>query len=167
MDVADPVPGEVPHVVDTTGRAIDSDFFSNAKVVAGYYDGTEYRLAGTRVRIRPAELRMEQLLLCVFVVYGVATWFVRRRNRRHALEWFRATEPTWRREFAGVGFGTDQDLFKRDGGDEFVSYVSGRRAIEHGWIKLGVSGHDAISKLYYLARSAFDPDYDSRMDKVV
>lgn len=126
--------------------------------------GVEHSLGPFRVR--PAELRLEAAMLAVLALYGLSTLAIRRSNSSRASAWFRAHEEVLRAEFAGVGLGGDK-LFASDGGDEFSSYASGRRAVEYMWAKVKTGGQDVLARLYDLARGVYDYSYDSGKDKVV
>ncbi|GAA5906655.1 CCDC47 family protein [Sporobolomyces salmoneus] len=173
VDAANPIPGEMPHLDNSASphpaaAAHESDFISSAKVVPPGsplpYEGIEYRLGP--LKVRPRELQMEGLCLGFLIFYFLSTFFLIKRNKSIARRWFKENEVILRKEFAGVGFGTEE-LWKADGGDEFVSYFSGRRGIEYGWAKVNLKGYDVITKTYYWAREALDPNYDSRTNRVV
>ncbi|GAA6020828.1 hypothetical protein JCM11491_004667 [Sporobolomyces phaffii] len=172
VDAADPLPGEAPHHDSEMVPPASADFIASARVVSSSgsavlapYDGVEYRLGP--LAIRPAHLHLEACFLVGFVVYALATVAIRARNRTRARTWFAANARVLRREFAGVGFGTDPEGFKADGGgSECVSYVSGRRAIESGWVRLDLGAYDLLTEVYRLVRPVVDPNYDAR-DKVV
>ncbi|GAA5934283.1 CCDC47 family protein [Sporobolomyces koalae] len=168
VDVADPSPGDLPQPAPDLSEADAHDFLSAAPVLSpgskAAYTGHEYMLGP--LRLRPAELQLERLALFGFVFYFISTYLIRSRNRAQAQRWFTANERSLRAEFAGVGFG-EHELFKPDGGDEFVSYVSGRRAIESGWIKYTAQGYDLLTSLYHIARPILDPTWVSNGNKIV
>ncbi|GAA5881269.1 hypothetical protein JCM16303_004872 [Sporobolomyces ruberrimus] len=174
VDAADPVPGEMPHLSShasphPASAASSDSFLSSAKVLPPGsllpYTGLEYTLGP--LTVRPAEMRMESLFLIFFLFYSLSTLLIRRQNTRTASTWFRSNEKVLRQEFAGVGFGTDDQLWKVDGGDEYVSYFSGRRAVEYGWAKLNLEGYDLLTKAYYALRRVLDPNYDPRTNKII
>ncbi|GAA6061870.1 hypothetical protein JCM10212_001303, partial [Sporobolomyces blumeae] len=165
VDAAAPAPAVAPHLDSPDLVPVE---FASAKVLPPGsippYSGTEYKLGP--LLIRPAELHMEAVMLVLIASYLVGTVLVRNRNKAKATAWFKANEQVMREEFAGVGFG-GKDLFKVDGGDEFVGYVSGRRAVEHAWTKITLGGFDVLSTLYVVARSAFDPAFDPGHNRIV
>ncbi|BGP18231.1 hypothetical protein JCM10213_007860 [Rhodosporidiobolus nylandii] len=127
------------------------------------FEGTEYRLGA--LRVRPAEMKMEGAMLALLALYLAGSFLLRRANVGRARAWYTANEPAYRREFAGVGLGSDK-LFAGDGGDEFVSYATGRRGVESVWTRVRTGGYDVIAKIYNLARGIADYGYDSGAERV-
>ncbi|GAA5888718.1 hypothetical protein JCM5296_000079 [Sporobolomyces johnsonii] len=148
--------------------AADPSLFSQATIVTEPtlppYHGLEYKFGP--FRIRPAELKMEGVMLAVLFAYLALTFLIRKANKSRATSWFKANESILREEFAGVGLGGDK-LFAVDGGDEFVSYVTGRRAIESGWVKLRTGGYDVLVKAYTFIRGITDYGFDAGDNKIV
>ncbi|GAA5940788.1 hypothetical protein JCM3775_004899 [Rhodotorula graminis] len=173
VDAADPAPAAPPHpevaplfpevVPAVAGATPLSATPPTAVPTLPPRLGVEHSLGPFRVR--PAELRLEAAMLAVLALYGLSTLAIRRSNSSRASAWFRAHEEVLRAEFAGVGLGGDK-LFASDGGDEFSSYASGRRAVEYMWAKVKTGGQDVLARLYDLARGVYDYSYDSGKDKV-
>jgi hypothetical protein len=129
------------------------------------YDGLEFSL-GPFV-LHPVEYKMEGVLLASILLYTLLSFLGGRRSRAHARAWFEANESTFRQEFAGVGLG-DQRLFQVDGGDEFISYATGRRGVVHAWSKLQTKArHDLFTRVYHIARGIIDYGYASGEDQIV
>ncbi|BGP50060.1 hypothetical protein JCM10450v2_005968 [Rhodotorula kratochvilovae] len=117
------------------------------------------------LKFRPAELRLEAGMLALVALYGLSTLLLRRSNAARAGAWFKSHEDIYRKEFSGVGLGGDK-LFAADGGDEFVGYATGRRAVEFVWTKVKTGGQDVLARLYDLVRGVADYGYDAGTDKV-
>lgn len=84
----------------------------------------------------------------------------------HAAEWFKTNLEEVAKEFAQVGFGGKR--FEADGGDEFVSFATGRRAVESLTIRLyTLPIHDGLIGLYTFGRGLLDPGFESGANKVV
>jgi len=174
VEAADPVPALEPHLdssiaPDSSASSTpEFDYLSSAKVLPPGsqlpYDGVEYRLGP--LRIRPGELQMEGIMIALLSIYFLSTLFIRTRNKSKASTWFKANERTLKGEFAGVGFGV-KELFRGDGGDEYLSYCTGRRAIENGWIKINMGGYDLMTRLCNEIRPVLDTNFDSRSDRIV
>lgn len=111
-------------------------------------------------------MKLEGVMLSLIAGYLLTTFLIRKSNASRASKWLKANEPAFREEFAGVGLGGGK-LFALDGGDEAVSYATGRRAIEHAWTKVRTGGQDLFARLYHLIRGIIDYQYDSGSDKVV
>ncbi|KAK4050964.1 hypothetical protein OIV83_003093 [Microbotryomycetes sp. JL201] len=124
------------------------------------FQGTEYTWGPYKVR--PSEFKVEAYLAALVAAYVVASVIGQQANKRSARQWFNANLPALQREFAGVGFGDANKQFVNDGGDEYLTYATGRRAVHHAWIKLQTSAsHDPISALYFALRKVADYNYDS------
>ncbi|GAA6019270.1 hypothetical protein JCM10207_005060 [Rhodosporidiobolus poonsookiae] len=167
VDAADPLPEaapklepEVASLFPETVPAVDP----HAQPALPPFEGTEWKLGP--FKIRPSQMKMEGVMLAVLTTYLVATVLGRKANARRAKKWFAANEEVYRREFAGVGLGKDK-LFALDGGDEAVSYATGRRGVEYVWTKVRVGAHDVVARLYNIGRSIADYSYDSGAEKVV
>ncbi|BGP56905.1 hypothetical protein JCM8202v2_004541 [Rhodotorula sphaerocarpa] len=171
VDAAEPSPASPPKPVDplfpdivaAPGQANSAAAAAGAGQKAPY-TGTEYKLGP--VHFRPAEFQLEGVMLLVLAAYLASTYLLRQANKARASKWFRATEPAYRQEFAGVGLGGGQ-LFKGDGGDEFVSYASGRRGVEFVWTKVRTSAQDVVGMAYHLFRGIIDYKYESGSNKVL
>lgn len=111
-------------------------------------------------------MKMEGVMLSLIAGYLLTTFIIRKSNASCASTWLKANEAAFREEFAGVGLGKGQ-LFAMDGGDEAVSYATGRRAVEHVWTKVRTNGQDLLARLYHIVRGIIDYQYDSGSDKVV
>jgi len=173
VEAADPLPALEPHhdsiAPDSSASSIpEFDYLSSAKVLPPGsrlpYDGAEYRLGP--LQIRPGELQMEAIMLALLSIYFLSTLFIRQRNKSRATAWFKANERVLKEEFAGVGFGT-KELFRGDGGDEYVCYCTARRAIESTWIKINLGGYDLLTRLYNEIRPVLDTNFDPRSDRIV
>lgn len=128
------------------------------------YTGTEYSLGP--IHFRPAEFQMEAVMLAFLAVYLASTFLIRQANKARASAWFSASEATYKEEFAGVGLGGGT-LFKADGGDEFVSYATGRRGVEYVWTKVRTGAQDVVGIAYHFFRGIIDHNYQSGTNKVV
>lgn len=118
------------------------------------------------LKFHPQEFRTEALLLALFALYALATFFLRRFNTARAKTWYTANAPILRSEFAGVGL-ANEALFAKDGGDEYVSYATGRRGVESAWVRLTTGGQDALAWVYEQVRGVSDAAWDSGAGKVV
>ncbi|ORY76850.1 hypothetical protein BCR35DRAFT_314392 [Leucosporidium creatinivorum] len=78
-----------------------------------------------------------------------------------------ANVPTLQEEFAGVGMGDVGKVFAQDGGDEFLTYATGRRGVVSAWaIVQTKSRHDLLTRLYHIVRGALDYTYVSGEDRI-
>ncbi|KAM0790126.1 hypothetical protein ACM66B_005450 [Microbotryomycetes sp. NB124-2] len=161
LPAADPIDGSgFIEASILSGSQAPAAHYTAADAQAAPFDGTEYKW-GT-FKFRPSEFRTEGWLLGLIVAYFVASVVGQQANKRRARHWFNANLPSLQREFAGVGFGDANKHFVNDGGDEYLTYATGRRAVHHAWIKLQTSpSHDPLSALYYLLRKVADYNYDS------
>lgn len=168
VDAADPVPATAPKPVDPLYPEVVRSP-GDAAVPSGAaarlpYTGTEYSLGP--IHFRPAEFQMEAVMLAFLAVYLASTFLIRQANRARASAWFSANEATYKEEFAGVGLGGGT-LFKADGGDEFVSYATGRRGVEYVWTKVRTGAQDLVGIAYHFFRGIIDHNYQSGTNKVV
>ncbi|GAA5874539.1 hypothetical protein JCM8547_002187 [Rhodosporidiobolus lusitaniae] len=154
-------PDVVPPVAGSTASPSSPDAAAQPTLRA--LRGPQYTLGP--FRLHPAEFKMEGVMLVLLVSYGLASLLIRKSNARKARQWFAANEEVYRREFAGVGLGKDK-LYAGDGGDEFVSYATGRRGVVSVWTKVKTGGYDVVARLYDLVRGVSDAGYDSGADKV-
>ncbi|GAA5917622.1 hypothetical protein JCM6882_001992 [Rhodosporidiobolus microsporus] len=163
VDAADPSPEAVPKPEQAGGDA--EPLFPNVVDPAAppTFEGTQYTLGPFKVR--PAEFKQEGVLLGVLAAYLVGSFLARKSNASRAKSWYAANEEVFRREFAGVGLGSDK-LYAGDGGDEFISYATGRRGVEFAWTKVRTGGYDVLAKLYNLIRGFADQGYDAGTDKI-
>ncbi|POY70907.1 hypothetical protein BMF94_6085 [Rhodotorula taiwanensis] len=168
VDAADPVPAAAPQPVDPLYPEVVASPGQPAGVAIPSsrppYTGTDYSLGP--IHFRPAEYRMEGVMLAFLAAYLASTFLIRQANRARASKWFSANEAVLREEFAGVGLGGGT-LFKGDGGDEFVSYATGRRGCEYVWTKLRTGAQDAVGVAYHLFRGIIDYKYEAGTNKVV
>ncbi|GAA5959491.1 hypothetical protein JCM8115_003728 [Rhodotorula mucilaginosa] len=168
VDAADPVPATAPKPVDPLYPEVVRSP-GDAAVPSGAaarlpYTGTEYSLGP--IHFRPAEFQMEAVMLAFLAVYLASTFLIRQANKARAGAWFSANEATYKEEFAGVGLGGGT-LFKADGGDEFVSYGTGRRGVEYVWTKVRTGAQDLVGITYHFFRGIIDHNYQSGTNKVL
>lgn len=164
MDAADPAPATPPKADSILYPEVVGPAGGRGPVTLPPYEGTEYKLGP--FRLRPAQMHMEGIMVAVLAAYLVTAFLSRKANRSRAAKWFKANERVYREEFSGVGLGGDK-LFEGDGGDEFVSYATGRRGVESAWSKVSTGGYDLLAKLYDAARGIADYAYDSGADRIV
>lgn len=89
------------------------------------FTGLEYRLGP--YLFRPSALKREGLVLLALIAYYLTSWFGASISSKHAKAWFDSNLDLVGKEFAQVGMGTKR--FEKDGGDEFVSFATGRRCV--------------------------------------
>jgi hypothetical protein len=118
--------------------------------------------------VKSNDYKLEGFFIVFFLFYLITTVLIRRKNRKTISNWYKSHESTLRKEFAGVGFGVE-DLWKFEnrGLNEAVSYVSGRRGIDYGWIKIELNSFDLVSWSYYKLRGLLDPTYRGGINKIV
>lgn len=90
------------------------------------FTGLEYKL-GPFI-FRPSTLKKELGVLLAVILYYLISWFGSSISSKHAKIWFDSNLPILGKEFAQVGMGTKR--FEKDGGDEFVSFATGRRLVK-------------------------------------
>ncbi|GAA5990018.1 hypothetical protein JCM11641_000586 [Rhodosporidiobolus odoratus] len=169
VDAADPLPEAVPQPEQAGADAaplypnIVPAVDPNVPPTPAPFTGTQYTLGP--FQIRPSQLKMEGFMISLIAFYLLSTFYSRKANKARAKAWFVANEPAYKAEFAGVGLGKDE-LFKGDGGDEFVSYATGRRGVEYAWTKVKTGGHDVLAKAYFFVRGIADYGFDSGADKI-
>ncbi|GAA6009921.1 CCDC47 family protein [Rhodotorula paludigena] len=163
VDAADPAPATPPKADSILYPEVVGPAGGRGPVTLPPYEGTEYKLGP--FRLRPAQMHMEGIMVAVLAAYLVTAFLSRKANRSRAAKWFKANERVYREEFSGVGLGGDK-LFEGDGGDEFVSYATGRRGVESAWSKVSTGGYDLLAKLYDAARGIADYAYDSGADRI-
>ncbi|GAA5825412.1 hypothetical protein JCM11251_006972 [Rhodosporidiobolus azoricus] len=163
VEAADPLPEAVPKSEQAGGDAVP--LFPNVvdPSTPPPYQGTQYTLGP--LKFRPAEFKQEGFLISALALYLVGTFLARKTNASKAKAWYAANEEVYRREFAGVGLGGDK-LYVGDGGDEFVSYATGRRGVDFVWTKVRTGAYDVLAKLYNLIRGFADQSYDAGTDKI-
>ncbi|GAA5977688.1 hypothetical protein JCM10908_005057 [Rhodotorula pacifica] len=170
VDAADPAPATPPKPVDPlfpdVVRSPGDPALAAAPSGAARlpYTGTEYSLGP--IHFRPAEYKSEGVLLAFLAVYLATTFLIRQANKTRANTWFSANEAIYREEFAGVGLGGGT-LYTADGGDEFVSYSTGRRGVEYVWTKVRTGAQDIVGIAYHFFRGIIDHNYESGTNSVL
>lgn len=128
------------------------------------FTGWEYPIGP--FKFRPTTLYKEAATLVALLAYFLLSRFGGQLSSAQAAEWFKANLEEVAKEFAQVGFGGKR--FEADGGDEFVSFATGRRAVESLTIRLYTFPiHDGLIGLYTFARGLLDPGFESGANKVV
>ncbi|GAA5860763.1 hypothetical protein JCM3774_006277 [Rhodotorula dairenensis] len=168
VDAADPSPASAPKPVDPLYPEVVRSPGDAAAFPSGAarlpYAGTDYSLGP--IHFRPAEFQLEGVMLAFLAAYLASTYLIRQVNKSRANAWFSSNEATFREEFAGVGLGGGT-LFKADGGDEFVSYATGRRGVEYVWTKVRTGAQDLVGIAYHFFRGIIDHHYESGTNKVL
>lgn len=127
---------------------------------------TTYKLGA--FSFRPSDFVMEAYFLGAIAIYTLVSIFGGRANKSHASAWMDANVPTLQDEFAGVGMGDVGKVFAEDGGDEFLTYATGRRGVVSAWTTVQTkSRHDIFTRLYHFVRVIMDQTYVSGEDRIV
>lgn len=117
---------------------------------------------------RPADFVMEAYFLGAILLYSLLSFLGGRANKSHASAWMDANVPTLQAEFAGVGMGDVGKVFAQDGGDEFLTYATGRRGVVSAWTTVQTKArHDIFTRLYHVVRDIMDQTYVSGEDRIV
>lgn len=129
------------------------------------YLGTQYVLG--QFKFRPAELQYEIAILGALVLYVLASLVGRRANAARASTWFDKNRAAFKEEFAAYGIGKE-GRYEQDGGDEFVVFATGRRAVESVQVTVKTQpAHDLLVMLYNVVRGVMDFNFRSGADTVV
>ncbi|KAK4050362.1 hypothetical protein OIO90_005155 [Microbotryomycetes sp. JL221] len=129
------------------------------------YDGTEYKWR--MLTFRPNEFKVEAVLTLLVLTYLGFSLIGARYNKQRATKWFKQNLVALEQEFAGIGFGDTNKQVESDGHDEFLTFATGRRGVEHAWIKVQTQpNHDVLTTLYHLVRGIMDYNYDSGADRI-
>ncbi|KAM0751133.1 DUF1682-domain-containing protein [Meredithblackwellia eburnea MCA 4105] len=144
---------------------VSSSSSSPASPTPTPFTGTEYKFGN--LRIRPSELQYESAALLLLLLYALSSLSLARSNRAHAKRWFDAHSPAFAREFAAFGVGDGPGSFKKDGGDEFVLYATGRRAVQGVQVNVRTVSNDLLVTAYEVLRGQLDLTFKSQAGKVV
>lgn len=127
------------------------------------YEGRSYTYRS--FTFRPADYKFEAGCLTVVLSYLLASVLGAKQNKAHATAWFASNNPVLQDELAGVGFGAKP--FVEDGGDEFLTYATGRRGVSSIWVKIrSKSRHDLFTTIYHTVRGIMDYSYVSGEDRI-
>jgi hypothetical protein len=111
---------------------------------------------------------MEACCIAGIALYTLLSFLGGRANKSHASAWMDTNVPTLQDEFAGVGMGDVGKVFAQDGGDEFLTYATGRRGVVSAWTTVQTkSRHDIFTRLYHAVRGLMDQTYVSGEDRIV
>jgi len=130
----------------------------------GTYSGKEYRFK--RFVIRPAELKLEGLILATLVLYTISSYRGKRKNERTVAHWLDTYSPLLNREFSHVGTGSAEG-YVADGPALFYGYATGRKGCQALTIRFALRPRQDLPFMFYEElRAAVDFSWTGRSDRL-
>ncbi|MBW0516896.1 hypothetical protein O181_056611 [Austropuccinia psidii MF-1] len=128
------------------------------------FNGTEYRLK--RLVIRPAELKVEGVLLVAMVIYALISYHGKRKNQNSVSLWLNSHAEFLSKEFSQVGTGSPKG-YSANGPAQFYGYATGRKGCKSLNIRFCLRPRQDIPfMIYEEIRAAIDFGWTGKSDRL-